>query len=663
MAALEIREFAERVLFATTLEEKLASAPADLLDEHPGAAMDAPGLPGRPSDLVPKGRAESGARFPGEARLVDEHERASLLHFFANHELLAVELMALALLRFPDAPKAFRQGVVRTLQEEQEHTRWYMARMAECGLGFGDLSVSRMIWDQISTMESPLDYVSRLSLTFEQANLDYAHHYSRVLRDAGDVESAAILGRIYRDEIDHVGYGLQWLRRWKEEKESDWEAWRRRLQFPLTPMRAKGLVPFNVEGRRRAGLDEAFIRQLRHFQQSRGRAPDVWFFNPDAEEEIAATRRGVAWHPPARLADLAADLEPAFALAVAGEDDMVALRRAPSLEEQDRLAAVGFAYPEVVAVEGVRVAPSEGQKQRKRRQARAWAATPAAAAALDPLSPYHRGLCATSPGLFSKERVAEMLERLAEAGLDVGPLPVLARSAEEVRAAVEALLRDNWTPVVAKEAVAAAGRGNHLLTAPPDPGAPWLAKALATGPVLVEPWFPAALTFSLHADVHAGEATFRGLVHQEADASGRWRGAVVRRKPAAGLAREEAEAVSRILTDDLEKTWLPALREVIAGHDHEGPLGVDTVLWRGRDGVLRWRPAVDVNPRWTMGRLAHELRRRHFPGRTLRLAALAPGDAVELPPPVIEEGRLASGAFPLTPPSLAKRRVMVVEVR
>ena len=77
--------------------------------------------------------------------------------------------------------------------------------MRDCGIKFGDYHLSPMIWSHISSMESPLDYVSRLSLTFEQANLDYAKHYSQVLARAGDQKSADLLSKIYRDEIAHVG--------------------------------------------------------------------------------------------------------------------------------------------------------------------------------------------------------------------------------------------------------------------------------------------------------------------------------------------------------------------------------------------------------------------------------------------------------------------------
>ncbi|HTD67901.1 MAG TPA: DUF455 family protein, partial [Candidatus Limnocylindria bacterium] len=124
---MELRDFAEQVLFATTLEEKLR-APASLTDEHPGAAMSTPELPGRPVELRFKPSGASKGEAPGLHHLEKERERGKLLHFFANHELLATELMALVLLKFPNAPAAFRRDVLQTLKDEQQHTRWYIER-------------------------------------------------------------------------------------------------------------------------------------------------------------------------------------------------------------------------------------------------------------------------------------------------------------------------------------------------------------------------------------------------------------------------------------------------------------------------------------------------------------------------------------------------------
>ncbi|MEO0447580.1 MAG: DUF455 family protein, partial [Verrucomicrobiota bacterium] len=256
---MEIRDFAERVLFANTLEEKLGKPDSPIVDLHPGRPLSHDTTPGRPSSLqFGKG---STPPLPAEHQLRSEEERAILLHFFANHELLATELMALALLRFPEAPTDFRQGLYRTLREEQRHTRWYVKRLGECGLSFGDLPVNHYFWKAVSTMEQPLDYVSRLSLTFEQANLDYSFHYAGLLERSGDPKSATILQQIYRDEIRHVQYGLHWFRRWKPPHLSDWHAYSERLSFPLSPSRAKanGNAPFNEEARLTAGLTPSFV--------------------------------------------------------------------------------------------------------------------------------------------------------------------------------------------------------------------------------------------------------------------------------------------------------------------------------------------------------------------------------------------------------------------
>src|SRR5579859_3266934 len=250
---MELRQFAEEVLFAQTLEGKLL-CPSNVTDERPGPAITAPAMPGRPPDLQFKPKNTGKAKLPSVRDLEQPAQRCRLLHFFANHELLATELMALVLLRFPDTPPAFRRGVLQTLREEQQHTRWYLDRMHECGISFGELPVSGYFWRSISSMESPLDYVAGLSLTFEQANLDFARSFSRAFAQVGDAESSRLLERIYQDEIGHVAYGLNWFRKWKDPKLSDWEAFCRQLKFPMSAQRAKG-PGYNVAGRLAAGLD------------------------------------------------------------------------------------------------------------------------------------------------------------------------------------------------------------------------------------------------------------------------------------------------------------------------------------------------------------------------------------------------------------------------
>jgi len=127
-------KFLETILFGGTLEHKLAT---ENDESHAGPAhlsipLDELLMPGREGRLIP-GRiatdSKSASRFPKKKDLVNPSERGRLLHYFANHELLAIETMAFVLLRFPDADPAFRAGVLRTLQDEQRHLALYMKRM------------------------------------------------------------------------------------------------------------------------------------------------------------------------------------------------------------------------------------------------------------------------------------------------------------------------------------------------------------------------------------------------------------------------------------------------------------------------------------------------------------------------------------------------------
>ena len=339
---MELRDFAMRILFATTLEEKL-QCPASITDEQPGSPLATPAAPGRPAELHFKPTGTGRDEFPGTRRLEQERERGRLLHFFANHELLATELMALVLLRFPDASAAFRKGVLQTLKDEQVHTRLYIQRMKECGIHFGELPVSGYFWRAVSGMENPMDYVASLCLTFEQANLDFARHFARGFATVGDDATAKLLEKIYRDEIGHVAYGLKWFRRWKNPDQSDWDAFCRTLKFPLSPQRAKGFT-LNVEGRRVAGLDDAFIAELDVYSQSKGRTPNVFVFNPFAEGHIA---QGKAFNPTKHQAQLARDLAnlPQF---LCRQDDLVLVERRPSVEFLSGIKQAGFALPEFV---------------------------------------------------------------------------------------------------------------------------------------------------------------------------------------------------------------------------------------------------------------------------------------------------------------------------
>lgn len=256
---MELRAFAERVLLSETIEEKLRPLDLPATDFQPGPPFR-PEVPARPAGLKFAGRKQAPLMPPPKSFRHPE-KRALAHHIMANHELLALEVMAFTLCAFPDAPTEFRLGMAQVMADEQRHTRMHIERAAILGLQFGAVPVNGYFWTKAREFTSVLDYLAGLPLTFEGGNLDHTLEFAEHFEAAGDPRSAALMRVIHRDEIDHVRFGLEWLRKLKPPEQSDWEAYVSHLRWPLKPEKSKGKT-FHLEPRRAAGMSEEFLAQL-----------------------------------------------------------------------------------------------------------------------------------------------------------------------------------------------------------------------------------------------------------------------------------------------------------------------------------------------------------------------------------------------------------------
>lgn len=259
-------------------------------------------------------------KFPSLVELKTELGRARALHFFANHELLAIELFAWAICRFKDAPESLLFKWIETIHQEQSHLKLYIHRMAELGLNFGELPLNSFFWDHFTKLTTIDEFMAHMALTVEQANLDHCVYYGRLFRECGDVESAKVMGTVFRDEVEHVKLGVNWLQQSQaistqalndgahkslsSKKDSDslaqedsaserptspeqkietlWHIYKSLLKFPFTPARAKGRS-FAESARKQSGIDPEFIKNLRVYSASKGRVPDVHWMNLDVD--------------------------------------------------------------------------------------------------------------------------------------------------------------------------------------------------------------------------------------------------------------------------------------------------------------------------------------------------------------------------------------------
>jgi uncharacterized ferritin-like protein (DUF455 family) len=173
------------------------------------AAPPRPARPARPLLRPPKEMAKRRA-FGSPAG------RIALLHALAHIELNAIDLAWDLVARFASTglPRGFFDDWVDVAAEEACHFELLTTRLAELGAGYGDLPAHDGLWEaSVATADDLLARLAVVPLVLEARGLDVTPEMAARLERVGDSESAAILNRIYRDEIRHVATGLRWFDR------------------------------------------------------------------------------------------------------------------------------------------------------------------------------------------------------------------------------------------------------------------------------------------------------------------------------------------------------------------------------------------------------------------------------------------------------------------
>jgi uncharacterized ferritin-like protein (DUF455 family) len=250
-------DYAHQILSGDMLENKFHSSSIDWSDWK---EFDLPVAPGRSGKIS---FSDKQIKFPKAPNLNITEKKAIALHSFANHELLAIEMMAAAVLIYPHVTEEdirFKKGIVSALKDEQKHLNLYISRLNELGYEFGDFPLNDFFWRQMPKLKTPSQYTAVMSLTFEAANLDFAQYYSAIFRSFEDHKTADIMDIVLEDEISHVAFGAHWMKRWKEDKDL-WNYYLTSLPFPLTPARSKG-IGFDPDIHEKAMNDMSFTKKL-----------------------------------------------------------------------------------------------------------------------------------------------------------------------------------------------------------------------------------------------------------------------------------------------------------------------------------------------------------------------------------------------------------------
>jgi hypothetical protein len=193
---------------------------------------------------------------------------------------------------------------------------------------------------------------------------------------------------------------------------------------------------------------------------------------------------------------------------------------------------------------------------------------------------------------------------------------------EEALDAIAAIRRRGHHRVVAKQALGLAGQNAlrfwepELLPAQKQ----WLENSLQNGRrVIIEPWLERDLDFSIQLEMESRRLKvcgYTGLLNDpKGQFQGNWADAnFARRLPASvtALFRHVPGISGRIqlLYGEIISLLEHELREVA----FVGPIGIDAFVYRTTDGGCRLKPIVEINLRYTMGRLTVELMKHVRPG-------------------------------------------------
>jgi uncharacterized ferritin-like protein (DUF455 family) len=181
------------------------------------------------------------------------------MHTFFHHELQAAELMAWAVLAFPDTPRELRQGLLRIALDEVRHMNMYARAIERLGHRIGEQAVRDWFWARVPSCPDPASFMAVMGLGFESANLEHAQTFAARFREAGDEESARVQEVVGLEEIAHVRFGARWFAHFTGGL--DFSVWERSLPAPLSPMLMRG-APLQREPRKRAGQPDAFLDAL-----------------------------------------------------------------------------------------------------------------------------------------------------------------------------------------------------------------------------------------------------------------------------------------------------------------------------------------------------------------------------------------------------------------
>ena len=149
---------------------------------------------------------------------MSDTSRRQRIHQHMHNEMQSLEIAAQCIVDFPDTDWDLRMDLARQCWDETRHTQMLYNRLRELGGRKGEFAVMNYEWGITCMMDSLAARLALQNRTFESGEMDLLRELVETWRKAGDDETADVLDGILVDEISHVRFANQWLKRLAREQ-------------------------------------------------------------------------------------------------------------------------------------------------------------------------------------------------------------------------------------------------------------------------------------------------------------------------------------------------------------------------------------------------------------------------------------------------------------
>lgn len=390
--------------------------------------------------------------------------------------------------------------------------------------------------------------------------------------------------------------------------------------------------------------------------------PNLYLFNPTCEYAIA--NGNTSWQPNKILKKMESDLS-AIPLFLAKTEDFILVDKIPTQSFTNKLRELGFEIPQFISKK--EATTNQNFISLERNKLLPWGWSPATHKLLASLKDNCSKEFKNSPvftwlpkhrELYSKKYASAILETLiheysCEHFIPEEQLTQICTSQQEI----EKLLI-KWDKLMVKAPWSSSGRGLQPITKTPVHLKVWekiLAMVKDQGYVIVEPYLDKALDLAFQFELKKGKVTFLGFSNFSTDYKGQYNGNSLNGLP--DILDKEVVKFAQFIPQKIIPQLIQIIESIELAKFYEGFFGVDTLIYRNEENVLKINPCLEINLRQNMGLLSLQFEKIIHPKeKGIYRTFFKPGttffqfkEEMENNNPLkVVDGKIKSGFFPLT---------------